>query len=573
MRYNQPEALTGGTNMKPRRNTRIPLHASRRAAVAIAAAAFCAVALLAQPALAGTLVAIDAGHGGPYNHAHYGSLTEKAANLLFALELGARLHQQGYDIAYTRTTDTAVCLSDIPTWHWIDAEGRWRYAADGVVWYDDGVPRDDLQARSNAANALGADIFISIHCNGASSSSANGTENWASANDPFGQQLGDYVQAAVLEQTGQRDRGSGVQSFYVTKWANMPALLIETGFMSNPTEGAKIANAAWRSRYVTGIINGLNRYMASGLFAPFYPRYAGSERSSAAVAASRAQWPSGADAVVLASVYDPVSAFAAPIATARLGAPVLFTDQRGLSAETAAELARLAPDRILAVGSAKMLPDGFLAQAAATAGIDTSAVTRLAGTEPADVAPLLSREFASADTSVTVVVASAARTSDALAAAWVAAARPGGALLLTRADGSLPPEAIAYLAEHSADITATVSVGPVPDSVTTGLPNRARLGGADAGVTHVAAIDTARPTGLVRLFAYNPDAATDGVVATTMAVRTQGITMPISRGRVLSPYEREWLENRSSRVQSVTMVGRSSALPTVADMMIDKARR
>lgn len=559
--------------MKPCRNTRIPPRAPRRAAVALAAVVLLATSLFAQPALAGTLVAIDAGHGGPYNHARFGSLTEKAANLLFALELGARLHAHGYDIAYTRTTDTAVCLSDIPTWHWIDAEGRWQYATDGIVWYDDGVPRDDLQARSNVANELGADVFISIHCNGASSSSANGTENWASANDPFGQQLGDYVQAAVLEQTGQRDRGSGIQSFYVTKWANMPALLIETGFMSNPTEGAKIANAAWRTRYMSGIINGLDRYMASGWYAPFYARYAGSTRSSAAVAASRAQWPSGADAVVLSSVYDPASAFAAPLATARLGAPVLFTDQHGLSAETAAELARLAPDRILALGSTKMLPEGFLEQAAAAAGIDASAVTRFAGTEPADIAPLLSHELASADTSVTVVLANAARTSDALAAAWVAATRPGGTLLLTRADGSLPPEANSYLSAHSAEIAAAISVGPVPDAVTAGLPSRTRLGSADAGITQVASIDASRPTGPVWLFAYNPDVATDAVIATTAAVRAQGITMPIFRGRVLSPYERGWLENHSSRVQGVTMVGQTTTLPAVADMMLEKARR
>lgn len=559
--------------MKPHRSTRIPLGPTRRALFALAVAACLGTTLIASPAFAGPLVAIDAGHGGPYNHARYGSLTEKAANLLFALELGARLHAQGYEIAYTRTTDTAVCLSDIPTWHWIDAEGRWAYTTDGVVWYNDGVPRDDLQARSNAANELGADVFISIHCNGASSSAAVGTENWASANDPFGQQLGSYVQAAVIEQTRQRDRGSGVQSFYVTKWANMPALLIETGFMSNPGEGAKIASAAWRASYVTGIVNGLNRYMASGAFAPFYTRYAGSGQSSAAVAASRAQWPSGADAVVLASIYDPVSAYAAPIATARLGAPVIFADQKGLSAESAAELARLAPDRIIALGSAKMLPDSFLTQAATLAGIDAGSVLRLSGTEPADVAPLLSHEIAATDTSMTVVVASAARTSDALAASWVAATRPGGALILTRADGSLPPEAVAFLAAHSADITAAVSVGPVPDSVTAGLPNRTRLGGGDAGITQVAAIDSARPSGLVWLFAYNPDAATDGVVATSAAVRTQGITMPIFRGRVLSPYERQWLENRSPRVYFATMVGHPSALPAVADMMIEKARR
>ncbi|MDO8848681.1 MAG: N-acetylmuramoyl-L-alanine amidase [Coriobacteriia bacterium] len=559
--------------MKPCRSTRIPLRTSRAATVALAAAVLLVALAVASPALAGPLVAIDAGHGGPYSHARYGSLTEKAANLLFAIELGARLHEQGYGIAYTRTTDTAVCLSDIPTWHWIDAEGRWVYAPDGIVWYDDGVPRDDLQARSDVANNLGADVFISIHCNGASSSAASGTENWASANDLLGQQLGDYVQGAVLEQTGQRDRGSGVQSFYVTKWANMPALLIETGFMSNTAEGSLIASPWWRTRYVAGIVNGLNRWMASGAYAPFYPRYAGSARSSTAVIASRSLWSGGVSTMVLASVYDPVSALAAPIATARLGAPVIYADTKGLSAEAVAEVARLSPDRIIAVGSTKMLPDTFLEQAAAAAGIDASAVTRLAGTEPADVAPLLSDELASADTSMTVVFASAARTSDALAAALVAASRPGGALVLTRADWSLPPEAVAFLAAHSGDVATTVSVGPVPDAVTAGMPNRTRIGNADAGVTQVAAIGATRASGMVWLLAYNPASVSDGVVATTVAVRTYGVTMPLVNGRILSAYQREWIENQSPRVYYTTMVGDTSVLPPVADAMIDKARR
>lgn len=559
--------------MKPCRSSRTPVHAPRAVTLALTAVALAITLGTAAPAHASTLVAIDAGHGGPYNHAHYGSLTEKAANLLFALELGARLHQQGYGIVYTRTTDTAVCLSDIPTWHWIDGESRWLYAPDGAVWYADDVPRDDLQARSNTANEAGADVFISIHCNGSSSTAAAGTENWASANDPLGQALGDYVQAAVLEQTHQRDRGSGIESFYVTKWANMPALLIETGFMSNRTEGARIADANWRSTYVTGIINGLNRWMASGSYAPFYPRHASPAPTGRAVSVSRTFWPAGASTVLIASAYDPVSAFAAPIATARLGAPVLFADTKGFSAEAVAELARLHPERILALGSAKMLPDAFLEQAAAAARLDPAAVTRLAGTEPADVAPLLSGELASAETSVTVVFANSTRTSDALAAASIAASRPGGALVLTRPDGSLPPEATAFLAERSQDITATILVGPVSDALGATLPNRSRVGNADAGITQVAAIGATNPTGYVPLFVYNADAASDAVAATTAAVRTRSATMPLPRGRILPPYQREWLENQAWRVNYVVMIGDSQTLPPVADAMIEKARR
>lgn len=531
-----------------------------------------AVALLAaSPAIAGPLVVIDAGHGGPYNHARYGSFTEKAANLLFALELGAQLQQAGYGVAYTRTSDTAVSMADLPTWHWIEPESRWSYVADGTIWYGDGVPRDDLQARSDVANRLGADIFISIHCNGASSSAARGTENWASANDPLGQQLGQYVQGAVLEQTHQRDRGAGIQSFYVTKWANMPGLLIETGFMSNATEGRLIATPSWRSTYVRGIVNGLNRWMATNPFRPLYARYGGASASSAAVVASRTHWSAGtAPVVVLASVYDPASAFAAPLATARLGAPVLFAEINGLSPETVAEIARLHPTRIIALGTVKMLPDAFLQQAATAAGIDAASVTRLSGTEAADVAPLLSDEAVSAETSMTVVFANAARTTDALSAATVAATR-GAALVLTRADGSLPPEAVAFLAEHSQDVTATVSVGAVPDSASQGLPNRSRIGGGDPYSTTLATVGATRPAGAVWLLAYNPASGTDAVTAACVAVRTGSIALPVD-GRVLSPYIREWIENSAWRLSGTTMVGDYGTLPTLADRMIEKAR-
>ena len=87
--------------------------------------------------------------------------------------------------------------------------------------------------------------------------------------------------------SAQRDRGAGVTSFYVTKWANMPALLVETGFMSNPTEGAWIANAAWRTRYVNGIATGISRWLATDPLHPLYGRVSSATLASTAASASR----------------------------------------------------------------------------------------------------------------------------------------------------------------------------------------------------------------------------------------------------------------------------------------------
>ncbi|MRR12010.1 N-acetylmuramoyl-L-alanine amidase, partial [bacterium] len=422
-------ALRSGVTMKLRRSIHIPQRHLRRLVLVTGALAFSMAFIVAAPASAKPLVVVDPGHGGIYNHARYGTFLEKQANLLVAFELGRQLYAAGYDVQFTRITDTAITYGDLYTWHWADAQGLWFYERDGLSSYADGVPRDDLQARCNVANDMGADIFISVHCNGAASSAASGTENWASSHDVLGQQLGRFVQSAVLEQTHQRDRGAGQQDFYVVRWTNMPALLLETGFMSNPTEGAWIASPSWRARYVAGVVNGINRWWATNPARPIHSRYTGSTRSETAVIASQMQWPAGADTVVLAHTLDVQSAYAAPLVTARLGAPLLFADFRGLSPATAAELTRLGPSRIIALGTE--LTDTALAEAAAAAGIDASAVTRIAGSEPAAAAALVSASLISAETSTTLVFASGDSPGDALAGASLAAAR-GAALVLSR---------------------------------------------------------------------------------------------------------------------------------------------
>lgn len=554
--------------MKLSRRIHVPVRHRRTLMRVIAATALVAAVAVASPAFARPLVVVDAGHGGIYNHARYGTFLEKQANLLFAFELGRQLYAAGYDVEFTRTSDTAVTYGDVFTWHWVSEQNLWVYAPDGLSWYSDGVPRDDLQARCDVANERRADLFISVHCNGSASSAANGTENWASSHDVLGQQLGQYVQAAVLEQTHQRNRGAGQQDFYVVRWTNMPALLLETGFMSNPTEGARIASPSWRATYIRGVVNGINRWFATDPIRPVSQRYAGATRSDTAVIASQTQWPNGAGTVLLAHTLDTASAYAAPLATARLGAPLLFTDFRQLSPGTAAEIARLRPARIIAFGSE--LADEVLAEAAAAAGIGPSAVLRIAGTEPASAAALLSAELISADTSTAVVFASGASQNDALAAATLAASR-GSALLLARADGSLPPEAAAFIAERGAKITGVTRVGPVYDAAISGLPNRSQVGGWEPDQTFGAAGMAARPSGNTWLYCFNPLVPVDSLTAACAAAnRWGGVPVPIP-GKYLGPFTREWLENSGHRVAAITMVGDYTSVPVVTEHYVRKA--
>lgn len=75
------------------------------------------------------LVFIDAGHGGPYSNANVNGVREKDVNLTLALELAAVLRADGLRVQVDRTTDTALALWDVPTWHWVSPPGMWRFIA------------------------------------------------------------------------------------------------------------------------------------------------------------------------------------------------------------------------------------------------------------------------------------------------------------------------------------------------------------------------------------------------------------------------------------------------------------
>src|SRR5450759_1753473 len=159
------------------------------------------------------LVFIDAGHGGPYSNANVNGVREKDVNLTLALELAAVLRADGLRVQVDRTTDTALALWDVPTWHWVSPPGMWRFIADGVVPRD--VPYDDLQARVDMANQAGADVFVAIHNNGVTSSAARGTETYGPSIDGPGRRLAGSIQSCVIGRVGPAmNRGAKVEDFY-----------------------------------------------------------------------------------------------------------------------------------------------------------------------------------------------------------------------------------------------------------------------------------------------------------------------------------------------------------------------
>ncbi len=96
-----------------------------------------------------------------------------------------------------------------------------------------------LRARVEDANSWGADYFVSIHTNASEQSSASGVEAYSYAGNTPAFELGEDIVSELVDVTGLRDRGMKVRpGLYVLKKTNMPAVLVEIGFITNPGDAA-----------------------------------------------------------------------------------------------------------------------------------------------------------------------------------------------------------------------------------------------------------------------------------------------------------------------------------------------
>ncbi len=116
-----------------------------------------------------------------------------------------------------------------------------------------------LQARVNDANAWGADYFISIHTNSSDRPDAGGVEAFSYSRPSRAFSLGEDIVDSLSEITGFRNRGMKVRpGLYVLRRTDMPAVLVEIGFISNPQE-ASLMNSD-PALFARGIYNGILDY-------------------------------------------------------------------------------------------------------------------------------------------------------------------------------------------------------------------------------------------------------------------------------------------------------------------------
>ncbi|MDA8221055.1 MULTISPECIES: N-acetylmuramoyl-L-alanine amidase [Desulfosporosinus] len=186
--------------------------------------------------LAGLTIVVDPGHGGPDPGASGASGTyEKNNTLPVGLNLAALLRSAGAHVVLTRSTDVSP------------AEGAYS-------------ERADLEARTKIANDLNADLFVSLHNDSFSNPAASGTTTYYSSLNPVADQslsLAQNIQGELIKSIGLTNRGVKNSPFYVVKNTKMPAVLIELGFLSNPTEENLLSSPEFQKTAAQGIYRGI----------------------------------------------------------------------------------------------------------------------------------------------------------------------------------------------------------------------------------------------------------------------------------------------------------------------------
>ena len=130
------------------------------------------------------------------------------------------------------------------------------------------VQEEELQDICDASNDFGADLFVSIHCNSSSNAEDNGTEVWYNDGSVVGEKLAGYILQQIVDSLpvdnrGVKDAIPGVNGLFILQNTDCPAVLVETGFISNADDEALLANDTKRDEFARAIARGITDYVAS----------------------------------------------------------------------------------------------------------------------------------------------------------------------------------------------------------------------------------------------------------------------------------------------------------------------
>ena len=169
-------------------------------------------------------------------------LSEAELNLRVALRLRPLVERAGVRVVMTRTTTSGTSMGNV--------------------------------ARARIANRAGAALFLRIHADGSTDRRTRGTHTlypalrrgWTDDVHAESRRAARIVQAELVRALGFPDRGLRERSdFTGFNWSDAPVILVEMGFMTNPTDDRLLATAAYQRRAAVGLCRGTLRFLGRSI--------------------------------------------------------------------------------------------------------------------------------------------------------------------------------------------------------------------------------------------------------------------------------------------------------------------
>lgn len=391
------------------------------------------------------IVYVDAGHGGKDSGAVANGIKEKELNLNIALKVRDKLKAKGVSVVMNRETDVFVDFKDTAT----------------------------------HANSVNPDVFVSIHNNSSTSSSANGIETFYTKSIDV--PLGEYIHNNLIKYTGAYDRGLKEDIYYVTNHTKMPAVLVEGGFLTNVNEAAKLKLDEYQEKIANAIVDGAMDYLTNNVSLSNLvgERIYGSNRYSTSYKLFEEGWRTSDVAILVTGDDYPDALSAAPLA-GKHNAPILLVQNKSLNNQKALKdiLINKGVKHVYIIGGTGVIPNSVESELSAI-GITSK---RLAGSSRYSTSVEVAKELGS--TTGEVAIAYGVDFADGLSISSIAAIK-GFPILLCETN-SIPGSIKNYIDTNNINKTYIIGgEGVISNNVANQLPNSERLGGKNRYETNL----------------------------------------------------------------------------------------
>ena len=169
-------------------------------------------------------VMLDAGHGGNDSGTFYETTYEKDITLEVTKKMKALLEEQGVEVVLTRESDKYMGLKE----------------------------------RTELSREEDPDVFVSIHCNSfEDDSSVAGIECYYWEDDEEGEAYAESLMDAAEEIEALRIRGTRVEDYYVIRFNDAPAVLVEMGYLSNSADRARLIDEGFQQTLAEKLVQGI----------------------------------------------------------------------------------------------------------------------------------------------------------------------------------------------------------------------------------------------------------------------------------------------------------------------------